>query len=57
MPRADLLSAAKIFLATRPLQFAKVGSAATPPQHLKNISADKQRGGVNITGVIWTVAN
>jgi hypothetical protein len=39
------------------LQFAKAGSAATLPQQEKNNSADVQRGKVNITGFICTVAS
>jgi hypothetical protein len=35
---------------------AKAGSAATLPQQQKNNSADVQRGRVNITGFIYTVA-
>jgi predicted Holliday junction resolvase-like endonuclease len=34
------------------LQFAKTGSAAKLSQQEKNISADVQRGRVNITGFI-----
>jgi hypothetical protein len=35
-------------LATRSLQFAKAGSAATLPQQVKNNTADVQRGRVKI---------
>ena len=37
---------------TCPLQFDKVGSAATPLQQKKSNSADVQRGRVNISGFI-----
>jgi hypothetical protein len=39
-------------LATCSLQFAKAGSAATPPQQEKNNTADMQREKVNITCVM-----
>jgi hypothetical protein len=42
--------------ATCPLQFAKA-SAATLSQQEKNDTADEQRGRVNITGFICTVAS
>jgi hypothetical protein len=44
-------------MVTCSLQFAKAGSAATLSQQEKNNSADLQRGSVNITGFICTVAS
>jgi hypothetical protein len=48
--------AVKFASATCSLQFAEA-SAATLPQQEKNYSADVQRGKVNITGFICTVAS
>jgi hypothetical protein len=44
-------------LATCSLLFAKASSAATPPQQKKRNSADVQRGGVNFTCFICTLAS
>jgi hypothetical protein len=44
-------------MVTCSLQFTKAGSAATLSQQEKNNSADLQRGRVNITGFICTVAS
>jgi len=48
----------KVFvLATCSLQFAKAGIAATVSQQEKHNTAEIQRGGINITGCICTMAS
>jgi hypothetical protein len=56
--KANLVWAGAVLfaLATCPLQFAKA-SAATLPRQEKNNSADVQRGRVNISGFIYTIAS